>query len=680
MSPKILITSALPYANGPIHIGHLVEYVQTDIFVRFLKSSGRDVTYLCADDTHGTPIQINAAKQGLQPEQFIERFYLEHQQDFKDFDIQFDWYGSTNSAENKKFSELIYQRLKDAGEIDRRDVEQAYCEKDQRFLPDRFIRGTCPFCKTADQYGDVCEKCSKTYAPTDLIDPRCDLCGTTPVRKKSAHLFFRLSRHAEFLRSVLKDPQFIESSTAHQLNSFFEKGLNDWDISRDGPYFGFEIPGETNKYFYVWLDAPIGYISTTEKWAKETGKVADAWAFWGLNADSEIYHFIGKDIVYFHALFWPAVLKVAGLKQPNRLMVHGHLTVQGEKMSKTRGTSISARAYLDKMDPSYLRFFYAMNLGSGTEDLDFSPTEFCLRVNAELVNNIGNLANRALSLLAGPLKHQLALVKRGTDVGPGQDLVEKSLAQAKQISASMEKRDYRSAVKGIAEISQRANQFLQLRAPWSKIKSDPEGAREDLSDAAEIAYLLAGLLEPIVPRLSARLFEQLNAQPLTYSALTTAAYPLLDRARPIGDPSPLIARLDKEIAESLIAAPAGSTTAVPPDPVIKQHSEIEYAEFAKISLKVGRISAAERVPKADKLLKLTIDVGEELPRTIASGIAEFFSPEALVGRNVVVVANLKSRKIRGIESRGMLLAAGGEAGQPMSLVDPGSLPAGTEIS
>jgi methionyl-tRNA synthetase len=352
MAERILVTSALPYANGPVHIGHAVEYVQTDIYVRFLRSCGKDVVYFCADDTHGTPIELNAARQGLKPEQFIARFHDEHQKDFHDLDIRFDYFHSTNSPENRHYAELIYGRLKEKGDIERRNVEQTYCEKDRRFLPDRFIKGTCPNCKSPDQYGDACEKCGKAYAPTDLIEPRCALCGTAPVRKSSEHLFFKLSRHEQFLQAQLKKPGFIHPGLAAQLQGFFEKGLADWDISRDGPYFGFPIPGETDKFFYVWLDAPIGYIATTEKWAKETGKAKSALDYWDAGAPTRIIHFIGKDIVYFHALFWPAVLNVAGFHVPNEIKVHGHLTVNGEKMSKSRGTMVPVRDYLDQLDPA----------------------------------------------------------------------------------------------------------------------------------------------------------------------------------------------------------------------------------------------------------------------------------------------------------------------------------------
>jgi methionyl-tRNA synthetase len=701
MAERILVTSALPYANGPIHLGHMVEYVQTDIYVRFQRSCGKDVVYFCADDTHGTPIELNAAKHGLKPEEFIARFYEAHQADFREFGVQFDYFHSTNSPENKHYAELIYGRLKEHGDIEKRDVEQAYCEKDKRFLPDRFIKGTCPNCKAPDQYGDACEKCGKAYAPTDLVEPRCALCGTPPVRRKSPHLFFRLSRHADFLQETLRTPGFLHQGLATQLQGFFEQGLADWDISRDGPYFGFPIPGETDKYFYVWLDAPIGYIATTEKWAQTTGKAKSALDYWAEGSDARIVHFIGKDIVYFHALFWPAVLKVAGLKRPDTIKVHGHLTVNGEKMSKSRGTLIAARSYLEQLDPSYLRYFYAAMLGAGVEDLDLSLKDFRLRVNGELVNNIGNLANRSLSMLAGG-----ALEKRlapATKEGPGKALVEAALARVPEVREAYEKLEYRNAIRIITEISQSANGFLQTAAPWAKVKTDAEAARADLSDAAEVAYLLGALLTPVIPRVTEKLFAQLNAPPLTFEALATARYPLLDRSRPVGTPEPLLPRLEEERVNAILGQPPaaaepakeekkgkgdkGEKKAAEPKPAEAKAAapaaeaapgEIEIGDFGKVVLKVGKVLAAERVPKADKLLKLTVDLGEGQPRTICSGIAEAFQPEQVQGRNVVVVANLKPRMLRGIESRGMILTAG-PGGKDLSLLDPGDMPPGSEV-
>jgi methionyl-tRNA synthetase len=680
---RFLITSALPYANGPIHLGHMTEYVQTDIYVRYLRSAGHTVTFVCADDTHGTPVELAAAKQGVTPEAFIAQVWADHRRDLFDFGISLDVFHTTNSPENRHYSELIYGRLKDAGDILRRPVRQTYCEVDRRFLPDRFVRGTCPNCKSKDQYGDVCEVCGKAYRPEELIDPRCQICGTPPVTRESEHLFFALSRHQAFLAELVRSPGFLPPASANQLQAFFDQGLQDWDISRDAPYFGFAIPGEKDKYFYVWLDAPIGYIAATEKWAKDTGKARSALDLWAEDADVEIRHFIGKDILYFHALFWPAVLKVARFKRPSRLHVHGHLTLNGEKMSKSRGTLISARTALDAFDPTYLRYFYAANLGPGPEDFDLSLPEFRARVNGELVNNVGNLANRTLSLLTGPLGGTLAAAPGEA----GRPLLEGALARVPEVVAAYEALDFRSVVRTVVEVSQSANQFLQARAPWTRLRTEPEVARADLSDVADVVALLATFLAPIVPTITDRLFAQLGAAPLTFEALAGAPIPLLPRSRALGVPSPLLPRLEEAQVNKLVppeelagqeskAAPAEPAAANPAGGAAP--AEIDIETFAQVDLRVGKVLAAERVPKADKLLKLTIDLGEPSPRTVVSGIAEAYTPEALVGRSVILVANLKARKLRGIESRGMVLAAG-EGGVALRLVDPGDLPPGSPV-
>ncbi len=686
MPTKTLVTCALPYANGPIHLGHMVEHVQTDIFVRYLRSKGEAVVFVCADDTHGTAIEISAEKQGLTPEAFIEQVSVDHQAVFRDFHIGFDHYSSTNSEENRRYAELIYGRAKAAGFIGTKDIEQAFDETANRFLADRFIKGECPNCGAKDQYGDACEKCSATYGPRELKHPYSVLTGKTPVWKTSTHLFFTLKKHEAFLKAQLAKPGFMHPGLAAQLQQFFEKGLNDWDISRDGPYFGFAIPGEVNKYFYVWLDAPIGYISSTEQWAKKTGQAKDALDFWAKDADARIVHVIGKDIVYFHCLFWPSVLEVAQLKVPDRVHIHGHLTVNGEKMSKSRGTFINARPYLDLLDPNYLRFYYASLLGPGPEDLDFSLTEFRQRVNAELVNNLGNLANRTLSLLAKPeLGGRLA----PADEALGGALVRGALARVKEIGDAFEAFDHRAAIKAILEVGYSANQFLAKAEPWKTLKADAEGARAVLSEAAEVVYLLTALLDPVVPQLAEKLAAQLGRPKLTFAQLATAAYPLLERTAPIGEPLPLIGRIEEATVASLIAAPPPAADApkaeapakqkkTEPRPAEAPPAELDFGDFTKVALRAGKVLAAERVPKADKLLKLSIDLGEGSPRTIVSGIAEAYAPEQLVGRGVVVVANLKPRALKGIESRGMVLTAG-PGGKDLVLLDPGDVAPGTEV-
>nr|MCU0697013.1 methionine--tRNA ligase subunit beta [Myxococcaceae bacterium] len=498
--------------------------------------------------------------------------------------------------------------------------------------------------------------------------------------RKSSHAFFLLSKHVDFLKETIGNAAFMNPGPAAQLGQFFEKGLADWDITRDGPYFGFPIPGETNQFFYVWLDAPIGYIAATEQWAKKTGKAQSALDLWDESKDTRIVHTIGKDIVYFHCLFWPAVLKVAQLKRPARVHIHGHLTVNGEKMSKSRGTFINARPYLDKLDPNYLRFYYASLLGNGPEDIDLSLKEFRERTNAELVNNLGNLANRTLTLLVKEFGGQLAAPAPAL----GKPLVEGALAKVGAIRDAFLSFDSRTAVKHVLEIGYAANQFLTVHEPWKKLKvpETREAAHQALSEAAEIVFLLTALLDPIVPQLAGKLAAQLARTGLTFKALEGAAYPLLDRAVKLGEPSPLINRLEAEQVDALIVTvPVEETKPAKkddPKPAVAPPSEIEFGDFTKVSLRAGKVLACEKVPKADKLLKLSVDLGEGTPRTIVSGIAEAYTPEDVTGRNVVVVANLKPRPLKGIESRGMILTAG-KGGKDLILLDPGDVPPGAEV-
>ncbi len=682
---RTLVTSALPYANGSIHLGHLVEYVQTDIYVRFLRSCGEEAIYLCADDTHGTPIEIKARQMGISPEALVAGIGEEHRRDFGGFDISFDHFDSTNSDENRAFVEQIFDRLLKAGHIEKRPLELNYCEKDRRFLPDRFVLGTCPKCGAPDQYGDVCEKCGATYAPTELKEARCALCSTAPVRRSSDHYFFRLEHFAEFLNEWSATPGVLDPAVRNNLmGGWLGTGLADWCVSRDSPYFGFLIPGEQEKYFYVWMDAPIGYIGTTERFlAGRGGKALD---YWAQEADARIVHVIGKDILNFHALFWPALLRGAELKVPSQLVVHGMLTINGSKMSKARGTFITARQYLDLLDPSYLRYFYAANLGPSPEDLDLSLKEFRLKVNAELVNNLGNLCNRSLSILATRLEGRLSAQRD-----------EALLADARSVAgvarAAFSRLEYRAALRAIVELGERINKFIQDTRPWEKVASAPEEARRDLSTVAEIAWMIAGMLAPVVPRFSEALCEQLGVAAPSYKELTSGAPSSFPKVHTIGTPKPLIARLEEAIVSKLVvtqappAEVAPSKKTAPPSAapasndatVAKAEGLATYDDFCKIELRVGQVLHAERVPKSDKLLKLSVDLGEGIPRTIAAGIAEAVAPEQLVGRRVAVVANLAPRTIRGIESRGMLLAAG-EPGKGFALLDvPGELVPGSVI-
>ncbi len=675
---RTLVTSALPYANGSIHLGHLVEYLQTDIYVRFLRSCGEDVTYVCADDTHGTPIEIKAGQMGITPEELVRQVGEEHRKDFAEFGVSFDLYDSTNSEENRYYAELIFDRNRKAGFVEKRPLELTYCEKDRRFLPDRYVRGTCPHCGAADQYGDVCEKCGTTYAPTDLKDPRCAICSTPPIRRNSDHYFFKLAAFTDFLKEWSSGEGTLDPAVRNNLlGGWLGTGLADWCISRDGPYFGFKIPGEEDKYFYVWLDAPIGYISAHERLLKSKGAAGEHPALeqWSEASDLRIVHFIGKDIVNFHTLFWPALLKGAQVKRPARVQVHGMLTVNGEKMSKARGTFVNARQYLDLLDPSYLRYFYAANLGSSPEDLDLSLKEFRLKVNAELVNNLGNLCNRSLTILASQLGGRISAERNSA-------LLDDALKVVPQVREAFARLELRAGVRLVVELGERVNKFIQDSKPWEKAKAAPEEARRDLSTVADIAYLLSALLGPVVPKVAADICAQLGTQPLTFKDLEAAKGALLPGGHVIGAPRPLIARLEEKVVEKLVAVQAAPATKAAEKSAPKAEASppgvATYGDFAKLELKIGKILTAERVPKSDKLLKLTVDLGEAEPRTIAAGIAQAIAPEQAVGRRVVVVANLAKRAIRGIESNGMILAAGEPPG--LTLVEvPGELPPGTRI-
>jgi len=660
-SIPLLVTSALPYANGPVHLGHLVEHIQTNIWVRFQRMLGRDVLYVCAADTHGTPIEVNARKLGLEPADMVERFRREHERDFAGFDVAFDTYYTTNSPENRAFAERIYERLRAGGHVFEQPVEQFYCENDRRFLPDRFVKGACPSCGAADQYGDVCERCNKTYTPVELKDPYCTLCRRPPVRRESRHLFVRLSTFAPFLREFSAR---LQPEVRNYVTRWLDEGLKDWCISRDGPYFGFPIPGAPDKFFYVWLDAPVGYIASAAHACRAKGLELNR--YWPgtdgpAGGQAEIAHFIGKDIVYFHTLFWPAMLHAAGFALPQRVQVHGMLNLGGAKMSKSRGRMVSAREWLDALDPSYLRYYLAANLGPALDDIEFTTDELRNRVNSQLVNNVGNLVNRALAFCAKSLDARL-----GTPTAVQQDLGAFP-ARAKEAFAEL---NLREAVKQVESLSAFANEFMQAAAPWKTIRTDPARARSDVTLVANVAKVLATMLAPVVPRLSDEIFRQLGLAPQAWEEGTR--FDLHDHT--IGVPKPLLPPMDAAVVESLFAPKEDAKPA--PVPVA---AEIAWDDFAKLDLRVGRVISAERVPKADKLLRLQVDVGEGEPRTIAAGIATAYAPEEMAGRHVVVVANLAPRVIRGVESRGMLLAAsGGSKGLSLAEV-PADVAPGTRV-
>jgi len=650
---RILVTSALPYANGDIHIGHLVEYIQTDIYVRFLKLIGEHVLYVCASDAHGTPIEINASKKGISPRQLVEEYHQRHLADFSRFEVQFDEFYTTDSPENKKHSEHIYLKARERGHIVEREIDQYYCATCRRFLPDRFIKGACPKCGALDQYGDVCEVCGAAYRPTELKDARCAICGASPQMRSSRHFFLRLEDFADFLDHWTAEPGRLQPEIRGFVSNWIRQGLQDWDISRDGPYFGFKIPGESDKYFYVWLDAPIGYIAATEHYCSNSGRcsVEEYWLF--QSPDVEIHHFIGKDIAYFHTLFWPAMLTAAGYKTPDFIHVHGFLTVDSRKMSKSRGTFITAGLFADHVIPFYLRYYYATKLSNSIDDLDLSLDEFVNRTNAELVNNITNLISRTIGFLNKRLDSRLGQLRPET-----RELMDEVNSRVQRAGDAYQTLRFGQVTREILAISDLANNFVQQRAPWEAIKTDPDRARDDLTFVVNCIKIISVLLKPIVPSYCQKVEDLLEAGDLTWDQARFD----MERVR-VGRFEKLAERLDAEVMEKLVEAAREdfSSTAKSDAPVslpaLKQEVTIE--DFGRMDLRAGRVLAAEPVEGSDKLLKLAVDIGLET-RTIFAGIRSSYEPEVLIGKTVAVICNLKPRKMRFGVSNGMVLASGDE--------------------
>jgi methionyl-tRNA synthetase len=669
---RILVTSALPYANGAIHLGHLVEYIQTDIWARYQRLRGHDCTYLCADDTHGTPIMIRAQREGITPEQLVQRTYHEHLNDFRGFAIAFDHYDNTNSDANRRLVEEVYLKNRAAGHIRSATVEQAYCPQDGMFLPDRFIRGTCPSCGAADQYGDSCEKCCATYTPLDLRDARCAVCGTAPVERASEHLFFTLGQFTDFLQQWTHSGH-IQTEMAHKLDEWFREGLKDWDISRDGPYFGFEIPDMPNKFFYVWLDAPIGYMAATWNWCQANGHDFDR--YWR-DEQTEIYHFIGKDILYFHTLFWPALLHGAGFRTPTAIFAHGFLTVNGQKMSKSRGTFINARHYLDALNPEYLRYYYATKLGSRVDDIDLNLDDFVAKVNSDLVGKLINIASRTAGFIH---KHHAGQL---TAIYPEDDGLYQAFVDAgDELAAHYEAREFSRAMQSVMRLAERANQYIEGKAPWVMAKQPDQLAalQESCTVALNLFRVLITYLQPVLPLTAAKVAQFFNRDALGWDDRRT---PLVNQS--IQPFTHLLARIDPKAIESMLAAArvpeAGLAPAVAHTPCSVSaplRPEIVYDDFARLDLRVARIDQAETVPGADKLLRLVLDVGTLGKRTVFAGIKSAYpDPSPLCGRLTVMVANLQPRKMKFGMSEGMVLAASGESGGGIHLLTPdsGALP------
>jgi methionyl-tRNA synthetase len=670
---KILITSALPYANGPIHLGHLVEYIQTDIWARFQKMRGHHCTYVCADDAHGTPIMLRAQAEGITPEQLIEKSSQEHQADFAGFNIGFDHYHSTNSPENEALAGYIYTQLKDKGHISRKTITQFYDPEKSMFLPDRFIKGTCPKCKAEDQYGDNCEVCGATYSPTELLNPKSAVSGATPVEKETDHLFFELSHFEEMLKEWTHKGH-LQTQISNKLDEWFQSGLRGWDISRDAPYFGFQIPGETDKYFYVWLDAPVGYMASFKAYCDKSGLNFDD--YWAKDSDAEVYHFIGKDIIYFHALFWPAMLSGAGFRTPDAIYAHGFLTVDGQKMSKSRGTFIMARTYLDHLNPEYLRYYFAAKLNSRIDDIDLNLEDFVQRVNSDLVGKVVNIASRCAGFVMKKFDGKLA----NSWSADAQAVYQGLANEAEMIAELYEKREYGQAMREIMALADRANEYIAETAPWVLAKE--EGKEKELHESVSVGInlfrVLMTYLAPVIPATAEKARDFLNIDAWHW---TDVQQPLMGHA--INPFNALLTRLEMDQVNKMLDAskqtlqtaapkkaekPAEKTQqagSVSYDPLME---EIEITDFGKIDLRIAKIVNAEAVPEADKLLKLTLDIGFE-QRQVFAGIKSAYEPEQLIGKLTVMVANLKPRKMRFGMSEGMVLAAG-PGGKDLFVLSP----------
>ena len=695
---RIVVTSALPYANGDIHIGHLVEYLQTDFWVRFQKLRGNDCVYVCADDTHGTPVMIRARKEGISPEELIARTHAIHLKDFTDFQVAFDNYYTTNSPENKEFSERIFAAMEKSGGITKKTSPQLYCEHCRMFLPDRFVKGVCPKCGAENQYGDSCDHCGSTYGAEELGSPKCTTCGSTPVVKDSEHLYFELEPQHDYLEKWI--PEHTTSDVSNKLLEWFKEPLRGWCISRDAPYFGFEIPGYPGKFFYVWVDAPIGYLASLRNWCEKNGQKFEDW--WGSSDGAsggaepqpkvEHYHFIGKDIIRFHCLFWPGMLHVAGFEQPDKIFVHGFLTVNGEKMSKSKGTFVNARTYLDHLPPEALRYYYAAKLGGTTDDMDLSLTDFVTRVNSDLVGKVTNIASRSAQMLQKKLGGKLA-----TLAGHDEELalLQKLRDGGEQIAQDYENRRFNQVVVGICRLADAANEYFDRKEPWKTVKTDEEATRVVLTAALNAFRILAIYLKPILPVYADKAMKLFGEKEWTWASRDTAV-----EGVSLGEYEYLASRIDAKQVEAMIAAAtvkpadsgevahesrasknkgkegsAGGGAGVPYPPAagcprsgcpsrgeppsVPLKPEIAFPDFEKLDLRVGVVESCEIVPKSSKLLKFVLDAGSLGKRTIFSGIRQAYpDPAELVGKEVVFVANLAPRKMSVGVSEGMILFAG----------------------
>ena len=655
---KILVTSALPYANGDIHLGHLMEVIQTDIWVRLQKLQGHDCVYVCADDAHGTAIMLSAEEEGITSQQLIDRVNEQHQRDFADFLIGFDNYYSTHSEENRILSESIYHAIDDNGHIARRKIKQLFDPERKLFLADRYVIGICPKCRSEDQYGDNCEVCGSTYNPSELINPRSSISGATPIEKESEHFFFTLPAFREMLQEWTRSGT-LQNSVANKLSEWLDEDLQEWDISRDAPYFGFEIPNTTGKYFYVWVDAPIGYMASFKNLCDRTDYDFDI--YWNKESSAEVYHFIGKDIINFHTLFWPAMLTSAGYRTPSAVYAHGFLTVDGTKMSKSRGTFINAQTYLEHLNPEYLRYYLAAKLSSGIDDLDLNLEDFVLRVNSDLVGKVVNIASRCAGFIGKGFEGKLASELDSPE------LLEEIQASKAEITNHFNEREYSKAIRVIMALADKANQYINDKQPWVIAKSDRQSLelQQICSTGINAFRLLIAYLKPVLPAMAEKVEEFLGIDALCWTDIDTL---LTDHS--INKFQPLMTRVESDKIQAMVAATQQEHEAQQQTEAKTMgndnsgfEKEIEYDDFIKIDLRVAKIITAEHVEGADKLLKLNLDIGLDksggpITRTVFSGIKSAYDPEELVGKLTVVVANLKPRKMKFGLSEGMILAAG----------------------
>lgn len=671
---RILVTSALPYANGPLHLGHILEQVQTDIWVRFQRSRGHECHYICADDAHGTAIMLSAERQGITPEQQIEAIHTDHLTASNAFAISFDNFYSTHSDETRQWSEAIYARLQDADAISEREITQAYDPQKGLFLADRFIKGSCPKCHTPDQYGDNCEACGATYSPTELIDPVSALSGATPVERQSRHFFFKLPMFEEMLRQWISSGT-LQEAVANKLREWTDGGLQEWDISRDSPYFGFTIPGETDKYFYVWLDAPIGYMGSFQNYCERTGVAFDD--YWQPGHDTELYHFVGKDIINFHGLFWPAMLHTAKLRTPTGVFAHGFLTVDGTKMSKSRGTFINAHHYLEHLDAEYLRYYFAAKLGAGVDDIDLNLEDFVQRVNSDVVGKVVNIASRCAGFLRKGFDNKMS------EQCSEPELLATFTAAGTGIAQAFDNREFSKAIRLIMELADLANQYIDQHKPWVMAKDPEQSANVQAvcSTGINCFRMLMIYLQPVLPQMAERAGRYLRCE-LNWGDSSTL---LLDHE--LATFEPLIQRVDPKVVAKMVDSNREAEPAKPPKQAAPaenspsadkntpesddQAPHLDIRDFQKVDLRIARIEAAEAVKGADKLLALSLDLGDLGKRRVFSGIKGAYDPASLVGRLTVVVANLAPRKMRFGVSEGMVLAAG-EGDKDIFLLSPDS--------